>query len=77
MSITAADQDRLSRLRANHLMWSAVSDTQHWDATFFFRLLEIKDQEIAALKARLAELEKQSTAPPCTLLTHLAPWLIE
>jgi hypothetical protein len=48
------DAERLLALRSQWEMWSAVLDTSQWDVTFFFKLLEQKDKELAELRRDLS-----------------------
>jgi hypothetical protein len=46
-------QTRLAEIRTQWMMWSAREDTSTWEVTFFLKLLEQKDREIAELRKAL------------------------
>ena len=41
---------RLAEIRMKWELWSALTDTSQWEATFFFNLLEQKERELADLR---------------------------
>jgi len=53
--MTLEQSCRLADIRSRWMMWSVVTDTSLWEATFFFELLDKKDREISKLRNALKQ----------------------
>lgn len=56
--ILSQELKRLAELRMQWMAWTAVTDTSNWESTFFFKIFDYQNQEIAALRRALRQKKK-------------------
>jgi hypothetical protein len=47
--VTKSDQERLARMRADNLKWSALMDTSTWESTFFLAIIDELNEKLRRL----------------------------
>lgn len=56
MTLSDIDQSRLSKIRMQNMIASAEMNTEHWESTFFIRIIDESEEELRRLRKTLEQI---------------------